>query len=314
MSLVEQLNRYAPLGVLLGGTTGEREISLESGGRVCEALCAAGVDARALDIGANPLEDLRTSGIGAAVIMLHGGGGEGGRLQVLLQSLDIPYTGSDFAACALAMDKHRAKSVWRGQGLLTPDWQLLYTHTDWSAVLAQLGLPLFVKPVAEGSSLGISKLDASADAADLELAWVNAGGERADVMAECGADGGEFTVGILNGTALPPIRIRPARAFYDYEAKYQASGTVYECPVQLEMPLIADIQQLALAAFAAVGGSGWGRVDIVLSEAGFALIDINLVPGMAARSLIPQACTAAGMDYQQTALAIAGTLLPESRG
>jgi D-alanine-D-alanine ligase len=287
---------------MLGGESAEREVSLKSGAAVLAALRREGVDAHAFDPAEKPLAALREEGFVRVFIALHGRGGEDGCLQGALELMKIPYTGSGVLAAALAMDKWRSKLVWAAAGVPVPDYALLDKKANFAAIAAQLGLPLFVKPANEGSSIGISKVKAVAElAAARELA------ARYDsvVLAERCVDAGEYTVGILAGKALPVIRIVPATEFYDYAAKYSRDDTQYRIPSGLAAAEELEMQALALRAFAVLGGRGWGRVDILRDASGKAwCLEANMAPGMTDHSLVPMAARAAGVSFDQLVLRI----------
>lgn len=295
---------FGKVAVLFGGTSAEREVSLKSGGAVLAALQAAGVDAHAFDPAVRPLEDLKRENFKLAFIALHGRGGEDGSVQGALDLLGIPYTGSDILASALAMDKWRTKLVWQGAGLPVADFAMLDADSDFSAVEAQLGLPIFVKPANEGSSIGISKVKT---AGGLKAAWAEAAKYDSIVMAERFLAGGEFTVGILgtgqSARALPPIRIVPATEFYDFEAKYLRDDTEYRIPSGLSAADEAAMQNLALRAYRVIGGRGWGRVDVMQdAEGNNYCLEINTAPGMTDHSLVPMAAKASGIEFQALVL------------
>lgn len=296
---VKQLGKTA---VMMGGDSAEREVSLKSGAAVLNALRAAGVDAHAFDPSGRPLSDLLTEGFERAFIALHGRGGEDGCLQGALELMKLPYTGSGVLASALAMDKWRCKLVWQAAGIPVPDFALLepgMSDADFAAIEARLGLPLFVKPANEGSSIGITKVK---QAGRLRAAFEAAAKHDSIVIAERAMDGGEYTVGILGEgsgmRALPPIRIVPKTEFYDYEAKYFRDDTEYRIPSGLPQDREAAMQELALRAFAVIGGRGWGRVDLLLDAAGAAYcLEANTAPGMTDHSLVPMAARASGLDF-----------------
>ena len=282
---------------MMGGESAEREVSLKSGTAVLAALRATGVDAHAFDPSTKPLDALRGEGYARVFIALHGRGGEDGTLQGALDWMRIPYTGSGVLASALAMDKWRAKLVWSAVGLPVPDFALLTAKSDLGAVEARLGLPLFVKPACEGSSIGITKVGA---AGALRAAYDLAARYDDTVIAERCLSGGEYTVGILGNVALPVIRIVPSTEFYDYEAKYLRDDTQYLIPSGLDEGREQAMRDLALAAFAALGGRGWGRVDILLDAAGHpSCLEANTAPGMTDHSLVPMAARAAGIEFPQ---------------
>jgi D-alanine-D-alanine ligase len=281
---------FGKVAVMMGGKSAEREVSLKSGAAVLAALRASGVDAHAFDPQDKPLEALYAEGFQRAFIALHGRGGEDGTLQGALDWMGIPYTGSGVLASSLSMDKWRTKLVWEAAGLPVPDYVLLDAATDFAAVEKQLGLPLFVKPGNEGSSLGVTKVKHSGE---LPAAYAAAAKYDPCVIAERDLSGGEYTVGILAGHALPVIRIVPATEFYDYEAKYLRDDTQYFIPCGLPPEKEGEMRQLALRAFAVLGGRGWGRVDMMLDAAGrIYCLEANTSPGMTDHSLIPMAARA----------------------
>jgi D-alanine-D-alanine ligase len=300
--LTQSGHSFGKVAVMLGGKSAEREVSLKSGAAVLAALRASGVDAHPFDPADKPLEQLHVDGYARVFIALHGRGGEDGTLQGALDWLHIPYTGSGVLASALAMDKWRAKLVWQAVGLPVPEVAVLNADTDFSAVERQLGLPCFVKPANEGSSIGISKVKQTGG---LRAAYAEAAKYDSCVIAERCLAGGEFTVGILAGEALPVIRIVPATEFYDYDAKYLRDDTEYRIPSGLAAADEMAIRKLALAAFDALGGRGWGRVDILTDAQGRpSCLEANTAPGMTDHSLVPMAARAAGIDFPQLVLKI----------
>lgn len=290
------------VGVLLGGTSAEREVSLKSGAAVLAALLSRGVDAHPFDPAEEGLHGLEAAGFDRVFIALHGRGGEDGQMQGALSLLGIPYTGSGVLASALAMDKWRSKLLWQAAGLPVPDYAVLTADSDFAAIEAQLGLPIFVKPANEGSSIGITKVKV---AGGLRAAYQEAARYDALVLAERELAGGEFTVGILDGVALPVIRIVPATEFYDFDAKYLRDDTQYRVPSGLPAALEAEMQQLAQQAFAVVGCRGWGRVDILLDAAQRPyVLEINTSPGMTDHSLVPMAARANGIAFADLCLRV----------
>jgi len=299
---------FGKVAVLLGGRSAEREISLKSGQAVLAALRNRGVDAHPVDPGPNVIEQLRAGGFTRAFIALHGRGGEDGQIQGALETLGLPYTGSGVLGSALGMDKHRCKLVWQGAGLPTAEFALLRDETDLAAAVA-LGFPLIIKPVHEGSSLGMAKVE-SRDA--LVAAWHAAAAFDAQVLAERWITGAEYTCAILGREPLPLIRLETPRAFYDFEAKYQAETTRYLCPCGLDTDAEAVLQELALAAFDAVAAHGWGRVDFIVDGQGQPfLLEINTIPGMTDHSLVPMAACARGLSFDDLAWRILETSLPD---
>ncbi len=288
---------FGKVAVMMGGRSAEREISLRSGTAVLAALRSSGIDAHSFDPRDKPLEALHGEGFKRVFIALHGRGGEDGTLQGALELLDIPYTGSGVLASALAMDKWRSKLVWQAAGLPVPDYVVLDAASDFAGAEARLGLPLFVKPANEGSSIGITKVK---QAGGLRAAYELAVRYDSCVIAEQFLGGGEYTVGILAGQALPVIRIVPATEFYDYEAKYLRDDTEYRIPSGLGEEREREMRDLALRAFAVLGGRGWGRMDLMLDAAGRTFcLEANTSPGMTDHSLVPMAAKSARIPFPQ---------------
>lgn len=296
-------NAFGKVAVMFGGTSAEREVSLRSGNAVLKALQSAGVEAFAFDPQSQSLAELADSGAQRVFIVLHGRGGEDGSMQGALQQLRLPYTGSGVLGSALAMDKIRCKWLFQAQQLPTAAFAVVHSNdTDFAGLLASLGGKVMVKPANEGSSIGMS---AAATAEELEQAIHAALKYDTEILVEHWINGREFTVAILNGEVLPVVEMRTPRAFYDYEAKYQANSTEYLCPAPLSAEQTAAMQQTALKAFNAVGASGWGRVDIMLDQSGqHYLLEVNTVPGMTEKSLVPMAAKAAGLSFTDLVLAI----------
>ncbi len=295
-------DRYGKVAVLLGGKSAEREVSLKSGSMVLAALRSRGVDAHAFDPAERGLEELLEQRFDRAFIALHGRFGEDGTIQGVLEWLGIPYTGSGVLASALAMDKLRTKLLWQASGLPTPPHELLGAESDWRQVAARLGLPLMVKPVSEGSSIGMSKVK---HAEALDEAYALAVNYDRIVIAEKFIEGTELTGAILGDEALPLIRLETERDFYDYQAKYVADDTRYILPCGLAQEKEREIRALCLAAFRALGCRGWGRVDLMLDRANNPyLLEVNTAPGMTDHSLVPMAARAAGLAYEDLCLRI----------
>ena len=290
----EQFGRVA---VMMGGSAAEREVSLRSGAAVYEALKNRGVDALAVDVTGSPIAALAGLKIDRVFNIIHGRGGEDGVLQGVLEVLGIPYTGSGVMASALSMDKLRTKLCWQGYGLVTPKWCLLENEADLDVCIAKLGFPVIVKPAQEGSSIGMSR----ATNRDELLKALNVAAEyRCDVYAEAWVTGQEYTVAVLDGGALPAIRLETPNAFYDYEAKYQATTTQYHCPCGLNQDQEQFIRDLAVTACKVVGVKGWGRVDVFIDDSGqYQLIEVNTVPGMTDHSLVPMAAKQAGISFEE---------------
>ncbi|MGD8911122.1 MAG: D-alanine--D-alanine ligase [Candidatus Thiodiazotropha sp.] len=295
---------FGRVAVLMGGQSAEREISLKSGRAVLDALVNKGIEAEALDVGDDVLSRLAAGGYDRAFIILHGRGGEDGVIQGALQRLGIPYTGSDVLGSALAMDKYRTKAVWRGVGIPTPESALIVHEGDLEKAAA-VGFPLMIKPICEGSSIGMSKVES---VEQLRSAWELARQYDAQVLAERWIIGEEYTTTILQGEALPMIRLQTPHLFYDYQAKYSADTTRYHCPCGLEQVEERKLQTLCVEAFEAVGASGWGRVDLMLDERHQPwLIEVNTVPGMTDHSLVPMSAKAAGIDFDELVVRVLST-------
>ncbi len=300
----EQFGRVA---VVMGGTAAEREISLRSGTAVYQALKQQGVDVIAVDVQGSLIDALVGIRIDRVFNIIHGRGGEDGVLQGVLEVLGIPYTGSGVLASALAMDKLRIKLCWQGYGLVTPQWFLLKNEADLNACIEKLGFPVIVKPAQEGSSIGMSKAN-SRD--ELAKALQIAADYDCDVYAEAWVTGKEYTVGVLNGEALPVIRLETPNSFYDYDAKYQATTTQYHCPCGLDEQQEQELQTHAVTACEIIGIKGWARVDVFIDAAGQSqLIEVNTVPGMTDHSLVPMAAKQAGIDFEALVWRILATSL-----
>ena len=288
---------FGRVAVLLGGDSSEREISLLSGTAVLAALGRRGVAAAAFDPRERSLLELGTQHFDRVWIALHGPGGEDGTVQGALEYLGIPYTGSGVAGSAIGMDKLRTKRLAQAIGVASPDALELRGPQDFELALERLRLPLIVKPANQGSSVGMTKV---VSAAALPAAYAAAAAVERSVFAESWVTGREYTVALLQGAALPSIRIEAAQGFYDYEAKYFRDDTRYLCPSGLSQPAEQHLQSLALAAFAAAGGEGWGRADFMMDAAGRALLlEVNTVPGMTSHSLVPMAARAAGIEFDE---------------
>jgi len=297
--LKKQLGR---VGVLLGGASSEREISLQSGAAVVAALAEAGIEHVAIDVGDNAIADIQAANIDRAFLALHGAGGEDGRIQAVLEYLKIPFTGSGVQSSALAMDKLRTKQLWRGVDLSTPNFAVLTAKSDWAKTLADLGGEVMVKPAHEGSSIGMARVKTAQELAD---AFANAEKYDGSVIAESLIIGSEFTVAILDGEALPPIKLETDHTFYDFNAKYIANDTRYICPCGLNAEKEAELKALALAAFDAVGCEGWGRVDVMADKSlNFYLLEVNTAPGMTSHSLVPMAAKVRGLSFSELVVTI----------
>ncbi len=299
--------KYGKVAVLMGGSSSEREISLMSGAGVLAALQAHGVDAHKFDPAEKPLLALKEEGFDRAFLILHGPFGEDGTVQGALQVLGIPYTGCGVMASAIGMDKLRTKLVWKALDLPIPDFVLLHADSNWNAVVERLGLPLFVKPACEGSSVGVIKVKS---VEELAAAYAEASQFDDVVLAEQFIGGGEYTAAVLGDQVLPAIKIEPATEFYDYDAKYFRDDTVYRCPCGLPSEVEAQVAQYVKQAFWAIGGTSWGRVDFLMDEAGKPyLLEVNTAPGMTSHSLFPMAARQAGLSYEDLVLRILDTTL-----
>lgn len=287
---------FGRVAVLMGGASAEREVSLDSGRNVLAALQSRGVDVAAVDGVPNLLRELQDRQFDRVFNILHGGDGENGVLQGVLQALRVPFTGSGVLGSALTMDKVRTKQVWIAAGLPTPRFERLPKGADLRAAAEALGYPVFVKPSCEGSSVGVFRVLAPAD---LAPAIEFAAGYDGELLMEQMVQGDELTVGILGDVALPSIRIVPAGEWYDYHAKYIADDTQYLCPGMSGSDEDA-IRALSLQAFLAAGCSGWGRVDVMRDNTrGLQLIEVNTAPGMTSHSLVPKAAAVLGCDYAE---------------
>lgn len=310
---VDLRQQFGRIAVLLGGSSSEREVSLDSGRNVLQALVEAGVDARPIDGVPALIEALQNGTVDRVFNVLHGsrGGGEDGVLQGLLDAYQVPYTGSYVLGSALAMDKVRSKRVWQSLGLPTADFCVLQPGENLQDKAEALGYPLIVKPACEGSSVGISRVFKPEDLGPaVELAKRYPG----ELLLERLIVGEELTVGVLGERALPCIRIVPAGEYYDYHAKYVAEDTQYICP-GLAAADDQAIGALALAAFQAVGCRGWGRVDVMRDRQGqYYLLEVNTAPGMTRHSLVPKAAAQVGIGFAELCLAILAQTLAKEGG
>ena len=296
------MKQFGKVAVLLGGRSAERAVSLNSGKAVLAALLRQGVDAYAFDPAEHDLSELAAQKFDHVMIALHGRYGEDGTIQGALELMGIPYSGSGVMASALAMDKWRTKLLWLAAGVPTPDYALLTADTDFDAVVAKLGLPIFVKPAREGSSIGMSKVT---EAGELKAAWQKAAEFDALVLAEQFVAGAEYTCAIVGEQVLPMIRLIPKKAFYDFEAKYLRDDTEYRVPCGLPPAQEQAIAKLAKRAFDVLGCRGWARLDVMLDAAGQPyFLEANTSPGMTDHSLVPMAARAAGMSFDQLVLTI----------
>lgn len=296
------VKHFGKVAVLMGGPSAEREISLLSGNAVLAALRATGVDAHAFDPAERPVWELKQAGFERAFITLHGRFGEDGTVQGALQAMGIPYTGSGVMASAIAMDKWRTKLVWLAAGVPTPKYRMLTSELSAEEVIAELGLPLIIKPAREGSSIGVRKVSSEAEFAPaFEAAF------KLDplVIAEEFVSGQEMTAAVLGDEALPLVRIEPLQGDYDYQNKYFTDNVRYHCPSGIPADTEAAVQRDALRAFQVLGCRGWARADVILREDGsYSFLEMNTAPGMTGHSLVPMAARTAGMGFEQLCLRI----------
>ena len=307
--VVDDAGDFGRVAVLLGGTSVEREVSLDTGSAVLKALLSRGINAHPWDPAQKSLVEFASAGFDRAWIALHGTGGEDGSLQGALQWIDMSYTGSGVMASALAMDKVRSKHLFESAGIPTPEYAVIRHQADAVLAAESFDYPMVLKPAAQGSSVGMSKVferDELVDAVDVALGF---GGVA---IAERCIVGDEFTVGVLQGEALPSIRIETPRVFYDYRAKYESDRTEYHCPGTTDAGVEALYARLAIAAFNEVGCSGWGRVDFMTGDDGQPqVLEVNTIPGMTSHSLVPMAARKAGIDFEELCWRILETSVSE---
>lgn len=297
---------FGKVAVLLGGTSAEREISLISGAAVLASLQESGVDAFAFDPAEQAIWTLASLGVDRVFSILHGGAGEDGTVQGALDLMQIPYTGSGVLASALAMDKIRTQWIWQAAGIPTPRSRRVYSAAAAASVIAALGLPLIIKPVREGSSLGVTKITNAAEfAAAFSTAETLPDGRKEQVMAEEFVAGTELTAAILGRTVLPLVRIEAPEGRYDYQNKYFTDAVHYHCPAGLSAAVEKAIGATVLAAFDALDCRGWGRADLILrADGSYSLLEMNTAPGMTGHSLVPMAARAAGIAFNDLVLQI----------
>lgn len=289
-------SEFGKVAVLMGGRSAERDISLTSGQAVLNALVSQNIDAHKVDVGLDISEQLVSGKFDRAFIILHGRGGEDGEIQGVLESLSMPYTGSDITGAVLSMNKILSKDLWLQQGLPTADFEQVTADSDADSLVERLELPLIIKPVNEGSSIGMTKVNS---ASELTKAIEIATQFDAEVIAECWIEGEEYTVGVLEQKVLPVIQLKTPREFYDFEAKYQSNTTEYLCPCGLSEQDELLCQQIALDAFNGLRMTGWGRVDFMRDQSGqFYLLEANCIPGMTDHSLVPMAAKHAGLNFE----------------
>ena len=300
-----EMKKYGKVAVLMGGTSGEREISLNSGTAVLNALLKSGVDAHGVDVDKNIFSVMQANKYDRAFIALHGCGGEDGSMQGGLEVLDLPYTGSNVMASSICMNKVMTKKIWETAGVQSPSFMSIDEAVDYQQVVMTLGTPFVVKPSLEGSSLGIHKVS---NEQEFEIAKQDALKYQGALMAEQWVDGDEYTIAILNGVALPIIKLETSHDFYDFAAKYQANDTRYVLPCGLNEIEENSLKAEALNAFNATCATGWGRVDVMIDQNGqYWFLEINTVPGMTDHSLVPMAAENTGINFNQLVLKILDT-------
>jgi len=294
---------FGKVAVLMGGDSNERAVSLLSGEAVLHALKRLGINAEAFDPSSRDINEIQS--YNRAFIALHGRGGEDGSMQAFLKSKNIAYTGSDSLSSAIGMDKLKTKLLWRSLNISTPDFLQVTEKTSYEEIMSAIGVPFFIKPSNEGSSIGIDKIKNEKQYQD---AFLKTSKIDANVIVEKFVDGEEFTVAIVNDKTLPVIKIKPSNEFYDYQAKYIKDDTQYICPSGIEKQKEVSISQEALQAFKIIGCSSWGRVDFMMDKQGrHYFIEVNTSPGMTSHSLVPMAAKEVGINFDQLVLEILKT-------
>ena len=300
---------FGKVAVLMGGPSAEREISLKSGAAILTALKKSNVHAEAIDVSTDVFEKLHSGKYERAFIALHGPLGEDGCIQGGLEVMGMPYSGSGVMASSICMNKLMTKQIWQGCGIPTPKYRVLSDELGENELITELGLPMIFKPVSQGSSIGITKVN---NKAEIAPAWVSARNYEETVIAEQWVEGREYTIAMLDGKALPVIRLETSRSFYDYDAKYQSNDTQYHCPCGLSEALEKQIQKLAMQAFNATEASGWGRVDVMLDKNDQPwFLEANTVPGMTDHSLVPMAAKAKNISFNELVIKILQTSFNE---
>lgn len=300
---------FGKVAVLMGGPSAEREISLKSGAAILTALKKSNVHAEAIDVSTDVFEKLHSGKYERAFIALHGPLGEDGCIQGGLEVMGMPYSGSGVMASSICMNKLMTKQIWQGCGIPTPKYRVLSDELGENELITELGLPMIFKPVSQGSSIGITKVN---NKAEIAPAWVSARNYEETVIAEQWVEGREYTIAMLDGKALPVIRLETSRSFYDYDAKYQSNDTQYHCPCGLSEALEKQIQKLAMQAFNATEASGWGRVDVMLDKNDQPwFLEVNTVPGMTDHSLVPMAAKAKNISFNELVIKILQTSFNE---
>ncbi|MGH1541809.1 MAG: D-alanine--D-alanine ligase [Arenicella sp.] len=296
------VDKFGKVAVLMGGPSAEREVSLKSGAAVLAGLQRQGVDAVGIDADESTVAHLQAEKFDRAFIVLHGRWGEDGVIQGALEAIGMPYTGCGLATSSIGMNKVVTKQLWQAHKLPTAKFKVIAAADDLLGLEDELGLPMFIKPAHEGSSVGVSKVSS---VEDIQAAWKLAASQDSLVLAEQFIDGPELTIAILDDVALPVIRLQAANDFYDYQAKYESDETQYHCPAGLSEDQEQAIRALALQAFRVLGGESWGRVDIMLdrNERPY-LLEVNTVPGMTDHSLVPMAAKNAGLSFDELVVRI----------
>ena len=301
---------FGKVAVLMGGPSAEREISLKSGAAILTALKKLNVHAEAIDVSTDVFEKLHSGKYERAFIALHGPLGEDGCIQGGLEVMGVPYSGSGVMASSICMNKLMTKQIWQGCGIPTPKYRVLSDELGEDELITELGLPMIFKPVSQGSSIGMTKVN---NKAEIASAWASARNYEETVIAEQWVEGREYTVAMLDGNALPVIRLETPRSFYDYDAKYQSNDTQYHCPCGLSEALEKQIQTLAMQAFNATEASGWGRVDVMLDKDDQPwFLEVNTVPGMTDHSLVPMAAKAKNISFNELVIKILQTSFKEN--
>ncbi len=302
MSDTDIIQRFGKVAVLMGGSSAEREISLKSGAAILNALNKCGVNAHAIDVSVDVFKILQNENYDCAFVALHGPLGEDGCIQGGLEVIGMPYTGSGVMASSICMNKLMTKRIWNGSGIPTPKYRVLSEAINEEELIADLGLPMIFKPVSQGSSIGMTKVN---NKAEIASAWASAHQFEETVIAEQWVEGKEYTVAILDEMALPVIRLETPHTFYDFDAKYQANDTQYHCPCGLSESLEKEIQLLAVRAFTATEATGWGRVDVMLDKYSKPwFLEVNTVPGMTDHSLVPMAAKSSGIGFNELVIKI----------
>ena len=303
------VSKFGKVAVLMGGCSSERDISLASGSAVLNALTEMHVNASGIDVSVDVFERLRAENFERAFVALHGYLGEDGCIQGGLDVIGMPYSGCGVLASSICMNKWMTKMIWSGQGIPTPSFRVLGDSIDADSLVAELGLPMILKPASQGSSIGITKVNSKEE---IMVAWQCAHDLESTVIAEKWIDGQEYTAAILAGHALPLIRLETPRVFYDFDAKYHSDDTQYHCPCGLPEAQEMNIKEQSLLAFEVTSATGWGRVDLILDGEGQPwFLEINTVPGMTDHSLVPMAAKAEGMGFNELVIRILGTSLTE---